>query len=207
MLAVPGLLAPEVAFTGIQLRLEGSELVVDSVDPASSVYGAIQPGTVVHDVNFTLPKDIPEKTMDAYLRGDFLELGIPDQSGGWTQWTFPPEVGAPVEFLFIVGIGLLFGAAIWVGRGQAGEALRPLAIPIAVASTAPLILLPATTGFSWTTAVGWSGLIGAGLLSIGRRGRPGRRLHRACQPAASKTTRGRNRLDRRRDLRRHPRPG
>lgn len=152
-LAIPGLFAPEVAFTGITLRLDASVLVVAAVDPASRMAGEIQPGMVVSEVNYTPTGGIAPKEMDAYLRGDFVELGTPDPAGGTTEWTFAPNVAAPAGFVFLVGVGILFGMAIWVGRGLAGETLRPLAIPLAVASAAPLILIPAWFRIGWPTFI------------------------------------------------------
>ena len=133
------LLAPQPIFTGITLRLDGSTLVVDSVDP-SRAYLGIQPGSVVSDVNYAAIRDIPEKAMDAFLRGDFVEIGFPDGSGGVTQFTFPPSAAPPSGFVFLVGLALFIGIAIWVARGLAGERIRRLALPVAAASAAPLLM-------------------------------------------------------------------
>jgi signal transduction histidine kinase len=141
-LAVSRVLAPPMAFTGITLRAEGSVLVVDGVDPASALYGTIRPGDIVHDVNYASIGDIPPKVQEQYRRGDFLELGFDDPAGGVIQYTFPPRIDGGPAAVFLIGVGLLFGIAVWVGRGQAGQALRPLALPLAVAVSTPLILLP-----------------------------------------------------------------
>ena len=94
-LSIPPLLAPPVEFTGITLRLEGSSLVVASVDPGTTFIDLFQPGTVISEVNFTPVASIAPKWMDAYLRGDFIELGVAAPEGGTTQVTFPPSPARP----------------------------------------------------------------------------------------------------------------
>ena len=165
-LAVPALFAPTPDFTGITLRLDGSVLVVATVDPAAHVGPDIHPGMIVADINYGPVTDIPEKNMDQYLRGDFVELGVPDPAGGWAQWTFFPTVGSPAWFVFLIGVCLLFGIVLWVRRGQAGETLRPLALPLAVATAAPLILVPTSATFGWATGIVAVALAPAALLLL-----------------------------------------
>ena len=141
-IAIPALFAPEVAFTGITLERSGSDLVVGTVDRRSDATGVASPGMVVHDVDRVVVADLPEKTMDMAMRGDFLELGIVDPAGGWTELTFPPQPPTTEGFVFLVGVALLLGAALWVARGLAGETVRPLAVPLATAYAAPFLLTP-----------------------------------------------------------------
>jgi signal transduction histidine kinase len=56
--------------------------------------------------------------------------------------TFPMETESVARFFFIVALGLFIGMAAWVGRGFAGNALRPLALPLATAAMAPMLLSP-----------------------------------------------------------------
>jgi signal transduction histidine kinase len=153
LITVPAALTPRAPFTGITLRLDGTAVVVDTVAPTSRAFGEIQPGTIVQDVNFISVKNIPDKELGQFLLGDFSQLGVLDAAGETTEWTFPPEVALPSTVVSLVGIGLLFGIAIWVGRGLAGESLRALAIPLAAASATPLILLPAWSPLTWPTAI------------------------------------------------------
>ena len=152
-MAIPALLAPGVAFTGITLESRGSELVVGAVDPASMAIGRAAPGMIVHDVDRVPVASIPEKNLEAAMRGDFIELGLVDPAGGWTELTFPPQPPSATGFVFLVGVGLLFGTALWVGRGQAGETLRPLAVPLAAAFATPLILAPMWSLPAWQLGV------------------------------------------------------
>ncbi len=157
VLGVQALLAPQIAFTGITLRRDlrpdGPVLVVAAVDPASRAHGLIQPGTIVQEVNYSPWMVIPDKWLDAYLRGDFVELGVPLPAGGLATYTFPAIDAKPIGFVFLVGIGLLFGILAWVRRGLAGEALRPLAFPLAVATATPLIVVPTSVSPSWVIAI------------------------------------------------------
>lgn len=171
-IAIQALLAPQLLFTGITLRREGPTLgdlptlVVAAVDPASGAYGLIQPGTIIQEVNYAPSMTVPSRWTDGYLQGDFVELGVANSSGGLDQYTFPATAGTPVAFVFLVGLSLLIGIAIWVRRGQAGEALRPLAFPLAVAAAAPLILAPTSVSPSWLIVVGGVALATVALLLV-----------------------------------------
>ena len=155
VLALQALIEARPELTGITLRVEGSVIVVDSLDPGSRGGGnsEIQPGMVVHEIDNTPIDDIPVYTLDRYLEGYFVELGLANPGGGTTQRYFPPEAGPGPTFAFVVGVALLFGIASWVRRGHAGEALRPLALPLATASATSLILLPAWSILTWPTAI------------------------------------------------------
>ena len=152
-LALPALFVPPVRFTGITLKLEGSTLVVAAVDPAARAFGEIQPGMSVLEVNYASVGDIPPKLIDQFLRGDFVELGVVDPSGGATGFTFPPEDRPAGGFVFFVGLGLLIGVATWLGRGWGGEFLRPLALPLAAAAAAPLLLAPVGLSSGWPAMI------------------------------------------------------
>jgi signal transduction histidine kinase len=189
-LAIQALSAPQLEFTGITLKVEGSELVVATVDPASPAKYLIQQGTVIQEVNYAPWATVSSKFMDRFLRGDFVELGIADPSGGRTDITFPESVAVPTLFIFVVGVGLLFGIALWVRRGHAGEALRPFAIPLAVATAAPLILAPTAVSPSWLIVIlaVCGGTIALLLLADGwvaRIARPNRRLAAAAVSVAA----------------------
>jgi signal transduction histidine kinase len=155
VLALQALIEARPELTGITLRVEGSVIVVDSLDPGSRGGGnpEIQPGMIVHEIDNTPIDDIPVYTLDRYLEGYFVELGLANPDGGTTQWYFPAEAGPGPMFAFLVGVALLFGIASWVRRGHAGEALRPLAFPLATASATSLILLPAWSILSWPTVI------------------------------------------------------
>ena len=167
LLGVQALVAPQIAFTGITLRRDGTELVVAAVDPASRAYGLIEPGTIVQDVNYASWKVVPGTWFERYLRGDFVQLGVADPSGKqYADYTFPATFDTPVGFVFLVGVGLLLGILAWVRRGQAGEALRPLALPLAVATAMPLIVVPTSVSPSWPVATGALVLTTAALLVL-----------------------------------------
>ena len=134
LLAVQALLAPQIAFTGITLRRDDHVLVVATVDPASRVYGHIEPGAIVENVDYASWMVVPSAWFDRYLQGDFVELGVVDASGNeHTSYTFPATGDTPLGLVLLVGVGLLLGILAWVRRGQAGESLRPVALPLAVA--------------------------------------------------------------------------
>jgi signal transduction histidine kinase len=188
------LIAPQLVHTGITLAFDdaappmsvpseptparaGGErrrLVVESVHPASRAHGMIAPGTTVQEVNYAPWMVIPSSWIDGILRGDFVQLGVATADGGAVDYTFAPSTAIPVGLVLLVGIALLIGIALWIQRGLAGEALRPLAIPLAVAATAPLILAPTSVSPSWAVvaigvalatlafllvAAGWIGMI------------------------------------------------
>jgi signal transduction histidine kinase len=154
LLGFQALIAPQIAFTGITLRRDGQVLVVAAVDPASRAYGLIEPGTIVEDINYASWMVIPSDWFERYLRGDFVQLGVGSPSGNqFTSYQFPETVDTPVGFVFLVGLGLLVGIFAWVRRGQAGETLRPVALPVAVATAMPLIVVPTSVSPSWPVAI------------------------------------------------------
>jgi len=160
---VAGLQTPAQRGAGITLRFEGSTLVVDTVAPTSRASGFITPGMPVHDINYALVANVPAKDLQELVLGDFSELGVPDPNGGTTQWVFPAEPATPVPLAFLIGVGLLIGLGLWVGRGQAGEFLRPMAIPFAVATSLPFVLAPA---FSGSAPLTWQSWVGGSLISV-----------------------------------------
>ncbi|HEV2005932.1 MAG TPA: ATP-binding protein [Candidatus Limnocylindrales bacterium] len=147
VLGVVSLLNQRPPFTGVTLRVEGSNLVVDAVDPAVSA-SEIEPGIVVRAIDgfavqdvLTPPSDGPE-ILARSLQGDFSQIGLADPSVGTKLYNLPDLPEPPLAFTLLIGIGLLAGVAIWVRRGHAGETLRPLAIPMAAAAATSLILVP-----------------------------------------------------------------
>lgn len=59
------------------------------------------------------------------------------------------------------GLAILFGGVWWLGRGRAGESLRPIALPAAAAAATPLLVQPMLA----TLSPGF--IILAGLLTVG----------------------------------------
>lgn len=131
-------------YTGVSLRLEGQNLVVDAIDPGASEALGLRPGTVILEIDGNEVNGVKRADVIAQgLRGDFSELTITDpKTGAPSPYPLPTLPTPPIGFTYVVGLGLLLGIGYWVRRGQAGEALRPLAIPLAVASATPLILVP-----------------------------------------------------------------
>jgi signal transduction histidine kinase len=88
------------------------------------------------------------------IAGVCLALAVPALFASRSWRIAESDVGiTQVGLLFAIGIGMLFAIAAWVGRGNAGETLRPMAIPLAVASATPLIGLPILFAFSLPTFV------------------------------------------------------
>lgn len=58
------------------------------------------------------------------------------------------------------GVVLLFVGLWWLGSGRAGEAIRPLAVPLAVATAAPFLLRPLDASW-WPGAVALAGALAA----------------------------------------------
>lgn len=150
-LAIPTLFAvPRV--TGVTLGYEDSVLSIVAVDPEYYLGYDLRPGMVVTEVDRTPVAAIPPQRMEEYLQGYFTEFRADHPQYPNYAWSTPPEMGSPSEFEFLVGVGLLLGIATWVRRGQAGEVLRPFALPLAVASVPSLILRPAWPFLSWPLA-------------------------------------------------------
>ncbi|HET7030588.1 MAG TPA: ATP-binding protein [Candidatus Limnocylindrales bacterium] len=62
----------------------------------------------------------------------------------------------------LIGIGVLLAATWWLQTGRFGATVRDLAIPLAVATATPFLVLPMlATGAFWPTVVGWGLDIGA----------------------------------------------
>ncbi len=147
-LSVPTFFAVQ-QITAFTFGYEGSDLVVTSVDPDYYIQGDVTPGMVVSEFDSTPIADISPQQLDRYLHGYFKEVGFPDPTWGTMVWSIPEEVGTPSKSVFFIGLGLLLGITIWLRRGQAGEALRPFAIPLAASSVLSLILSPAWPFLTW----------------------------------------------------------
>jgi signal transduction histidine kinase len=156
--AIPSVVGPDRTTSRISLKWEGSNLVIGSVDSAAMYADLVKPGMTISEINYAPVTAIPPDgdLMEKFLRGDFFELGVDVPVSGITQvtqLTFMPDVGFPEQLEFLVGLLLLFGGALWVGRGHAGETLRRLALPIATASASPLILAPAFSSLAWPLVI------------------------------------------------------
>ena len=147
-LSVPTLFAVQ-RITAFTFGYEGSDLVVTWVDPDYPIQGGVAPGMVVSEFDSTPIEAISPQQMGRYLDGYFKEVGFNHPTYETLVWSLPEEVGTPSKSVFLIGVGLLLGITIWLRRGQAGEALRPFAIPLAAASVASLILSPAWPFLTW----------------------------------------------------------
>ena len=141
-LGVSGQIQPGVQYTGVTLRNEPSGLVIDAVDPRSPAAGQLRPGMRVASVNGVPGEDIDFMDLDLILSGDFVRLGVVDEVAGVIELTFSPEPDLADPLPLFLGLALFGATAIWVRRGLAGEALRPLALPVAAAVSAALLLSP-----------------------------------------------------------------
>jgi signal transduction histidine kinase len=141
-----GAVQPPTQFTGVTLRMETDGLYVDTVDPASTAVGFIRPNMRVLAINGIPADQLDPMGLDLYMSGDFVTLSVEDDKlGGPVDASFPIEAEAPDPVPFLIGFGVLAGIAVLVRRSLAGEALRPLALPIAAASAAPLLVAPTWT--------------------------------------------------------------
>ena len=147
-LAVPTFFAVQ-QITAFTFGYEGSVLVVTAVDPDYYIQSDVAPGMIVSEFDHKPIADISPQQLDSYLHGYFKEVGFPDPTWGTMVWSIPEEVGTPSRSVFFIGLGLLLGITVWLRRGQAGEALRPFAIPLATASVTSLILSPAWPFLTW----------------------------------------------------------
>lgn len=151
-LAIPTFFAVQ-QITAFTFGYEGSDLVVTWVDPDYPIQGGVEPGMVVSQFDMKPIEDISPEQLDRFLQGYFKEVGFENATWGTLSWSIPEEVGVPSDSVFFIGVGLLIGMVIWVRRGQAGEALRPFAIPLAVASVISLLLSPAWPFLTWPMIV------------------------------------------------------
>jgi len=146
LLGARSLFTERPLYTGIALGLEGSTIVITSIDPAAreAVDLGLRVGTVVTEIDGN-PVDGPKRPelIAQGQRGDFSEIGISESGYVGPKPVRPPLLPEPpIAFTLAFGLGLLFGIAAFVRLGHAGEALRPLAIPLAVASATPLLAVP-----------------------------------------------------------------
>ena len=164
-LAIPTFFAVQ-RITAFAFAYDGSDLIVTWVDPDYYIQGDVTPGMVVSEFDHTPIEAISNERLGRYLQGYFTEVGFEDATWGTLAWSIPEEVGTPSNAVFLIGVGLLLGITVWVRRGQAGEALRPFAIPLAVASVVSLILSPAWPFLSWPMIVAGLSLSTAALLVV-----------------------------------------
>ncbi|MDQ6793775.1 MAG: hypothetical protein M3067_02910 [Chloroflexota bacterium] len=92
------------------------------------------------------PWDLPRGSADA----GFATSGFQYYNYGLTGSTLP----------LALGVVILFAGLWWVGSGRAGEAIRPLATPLAVATAAPFLLRPLDASW-WPGAVALAGSVAA----------------------------------------------
>jgi signal transduction histidine kinase len=143
VLGVFSWLSQEPPFSGVKLVLQDGTLVVGAVDPGAGLTGSVEVGMVVREVDgFPVAEITRPEQLEQYRRGDFTELGVDDPVLGFKQYRLESLPTPPIGYALIVGVALLAGIAVWVARGHAGESLRRLGIPLAVASATPLILVP-----------------------------------------------------------------
>jgi signal transduction histidine kinase len=133
-------------FTGITLGRDDAGLFILGVDPRSPAVGMFSPGWRVVSIDDTPVEDIDDMDLDLYMSGEFLKLVVVDDSGMHGEMSFPrgaatSQGGAEL----FIGLGLLVSIAGWVLRGHAGAALRPLAVPLAAAGSAPMLVVPVWT--------------------------------------------------------------
>jgi signal transduction histidine kinase len=164
-LAIPTFFSVQ-RITAFTFGYRGSDLVVTWVDPDYPIQADITEGMVVSEFDRAPLRAISPQQLDRYLAGYYTEVGFDDPIWGTRVWSIPEEVGTPSNAVFFIGVGLLFGIAIWVRRGQAGEALRPFGIPLAAASVPSFLLSPAWPFLSWPLIVVGLSLSTLGLLIL-----------------------------------------
>ena len=129
-------LRQEAPLSGVRLRLDGGTLVVASVDPGTGLIGSVGAGTVIREI-------------DGFARfHNGSRADVADPVYGTKVFRLEMLPTPPIGYALIVGVALLAGIMAWVARGNAGERLRPLAVPLAVASATPLIVVP-----TWAPAI------------------------------------------------------
>jgi signal transduction histidine kinase len=133
----------EPPFSGVKVRLDGGTFVVAAVDPGAGLTGAVETGMVIREIDGFAVADFRPEQLDQYIRGDFSEIAVVEPGGEVKAFSLTMLPAPPIGYALLVGVALLVGIAVWVRRGLAGEALRPLAVHLSVASATPLILVPA----------------------------------------------------------------
>ena len=113
------------------------------IDPASLDRLIAQPIVTLETIQ---PWDLPRGSADA----GFATSGFQYYNYGLTGSTLP----------LAAGIVILFAGLWWVGSGRAGEAIRPLATPLAAATAAPFLLRPLDASW-WPGAVALAGTMAA----------------------------------------------
>lgn len=136
------LLTQQAPLSGVQLRLDGGTVVVDVVDPGTGLIGAVASGMIVEEVDGFKVADWRPEQLQQYLRRDFSEIGVVGPDGTVELYRLEMLPAPQLGYALVVGLALLAGIGAWVARGHAGEALRPHAVPLAVASATPLMLVP-----------------------------------------------------------------
>ena len=156
------------AEVGVVLAVEGDRIVVADVAPWSPAraYG-LQAGMVVVDLNGELLVALPGHEGEPVASTD--ALGALARTKTWSLGVMQPweleralaggpygsvSVGYDENILdssgpaLLVGLGIFLVGAWWLLTGRGWETLRSLAIPIVVATAAPLFLLPALLTWS-----------------------------------------------------------
>jgi signal transduction histidine kinase len=179
----PGMLAVWVdSWTLIQLPAN----VTDEPDPSNpdgEPTFHVEPPAAIYDV--AIANQIVDTVNRGFESATFITpAGL--ETGSVDQWPVL-NVFYPAAFQFdqsrmaiLIGIAILLGAAWWLQTGRFGPALRDLAIPLAVATATPFLVLPmlAMGGF-WPTVAAWILDIAAMLpLAIGLTNRIGPRDER-----------------------------
>jgi signal transduction histidine kinase len=113
------------------------------IDPASLDRLIAQPVVTLETIQ---PWDLPRGSADAGFT-----------TSGYQYYNYG-QTGSMLALA--AGIVILFAGLWWVGSGRAGEALRPLATPLAVATAAPFLVRPLDA--SWQPgAVALAGILAA----------------------------------------------
>jgi signal transduction histidine kinase len=124
------------------------------LEPAVSLAVGYLRGNI-SSVDLIAPADLPSSTIDNSHASSFYYPGSErfDQN----------------RLAILPGILILIVGAWWLRGGGAGHALRSLAIPIAVASAAPFLVLPlGSNGVFWSMVLAWLLVIAAQLpLAVG----------------------------------------
>jgi signal transduction histidine kinase len=151
---------------GVRLSLESDgRIYIGTIDPWSPAWDyGVRPGMVVVAINERAIVELPDhegrepvagEALDSLLGTDFLTLEamepweLESVLAGATDEYNPRYVSTGPWQLHESGIALLLGVAVlfaggwWLGSGRGGPTLRPLTLPIVVATATPLLLVPA----------------------------------------------------------------